>query len=336
MKCVINYKTNFVAAIVILGILMYVTTGFSLSFDEEKEHGRLSGCRRLCENVERAAADLHRERQETSDEENVSPIRLEELVKAGKIEGLKKCPSGGNIVIAYKIAKEEFNVSCTNHGTQQQMIERWMEFQERIDAEANGGVSLEPVKKQVGDSKHGFWIKAPDEATAEKRCLSNMKTLTGATELLIMETDKSEWSKTDMKSLVKTGYIKGEAKCPSDGDYGFLASGNSLKVLCSRHSDTKTLDTKIFKKNIEDDFAAGKKLCSKNADITTKGFHKLAKKKGISVIRKGDKFLTEFHKKWVKSGKAKCPKGFRLSFSIEDDKLIIICPKHGNFERKLP
>ena len=71
---------------------------------------------------------------------------------------------------------------------------------------------------------------------AKKRaCVSNMKTIEGATELFRME--HSVDTPVNLKKLVQNGYIKKMPRCPSGGKYSVEIGKNKTYIKCTTHGD---------------------------------------------------------------------------------------------------
>jgi hypothetical protein len=82
-------------------------------------------------------------------------------------------------------------------------------------------------------------------AMAKKRaCISNMKTLEGATELFVMEHDMLKHGAVHVQTLVDQGYMRQMPVCPSGGNYAIIRRGEGTpdartEVVCTIHA---TLD----------------------------------------------------------------------------------------------
>lgn len=59
----------------------------------------------------------------------------------------------------------------------------------------------------------------PRPQAKKKACISNMKTIEGATELYLMEKDVAPGTVLDQDTLRREGYLKTEPQCPGGGGY---------------------------------------------------------------------------------------------------------------------
>lgn len=90
------------------------------------------------------------------------------------------------------------------------------------------------------------WLKPEAEAFREMRmkraCVSNLKTLEGATELYLMEHDVKMWRLLPLDMLMREGCLRSEPTCPAYGTYTIEiripatpeAAGTTI-VECSAH-----------------------------------------------------------------------------------------------------